>query len=1060
MTRRLAIIAALGSLAACAHPKSVPPPLPVVRIPKTADFGALTWRWIGPAQMGGRLDAVAGIPDNPNVIYAAHSSGGLYKSTDAGESFTPIFKHGTSSAIGAIAVAPSHPDVLYLGTGEGFPRNTASAGDGVFKSINAGKTWAFAGLRDSRHVAKIAIDPSNPDVVLAAVLGHEFQRGGERGIYRTQDGGKTWQRVLYVNPTTGGSDVVFDPQDPNVAYAGTFDFLREPWHFRGGGIGSGLFKSTDGGRTWRRLTDPALHDGLPGGIINRVGIAVCYAHPNVVYAIVPTKHSTLFRSDDAGAHWRLVNASPDLDFRPFYFSQVRVDPRDPNRVYIISGENQVSKDGGRTFRRFGGGGDNHDLWIDPTNSQRMLGASDMGLNITVNGGTTWNYDDVVPFAQVYRVGYDLDVPYHVMGGLQDHEVWWGPSTLWNAGEYAGVPGGAWRNLVDWGDGAYALADPRDPNLIYLDTHFGDLALRNMRTGEIRNISPQPVIAFGTGASSYRYRFNWTAPVYISPHDPNVVYFGGNVLFKTSDGGSTWRIVSPDLSEPCSANMLSPSGGPISRDDTNAETYCTIYAISEDAADPATLWAGTDNGNLWITRDGGAHWTNVTGNVPHLPPAAEVSSIHASRTAAGVAYVSFDRHELGDDAPYVYSTTDYGRTWTDISKGLPTYVHVIREDPRNEQLLFAGTEQGVSVSFDRGRHWTSLMLGLAPVPVYDLRLQPVFNDLIIGTHGRGFYILDDITPLEGLAQTKGPALFKPVDAWRFEPRPTYEPGRGAFVADNKPYGALISYYLPLRAKKAKPPKVTLQILGGNGSVVRTLDATTKPGINRVVWDLTADPPGAQKAVQDPRPYYVFYPLEISGPEVLPGSYTVRLTVGKGQRFEQPVTVRLDTAAHATTDALQAQYDALEALARMQERGEIAVNIISGLDKQITQRLRRAKTATLKTRLDGYKARIDAAADDLRNGNGSQNAGYRNPAKLIDQIAYLRYLIPSYLGPPTQVEQTLIKNYERQTNAITSRAHSLFTIQLARVNIALERAKLPTLRAVITRTEKHRARSAPD
>jgi photosystem II stability/assembly factor-like uncharacterized protein len=1009
----------------------------------------LQWRWVGPAQMGGRLDVVAGVPGNPHIVYAGHASGGLFESTDGGESFNAIFNAGTSNAIGAFAVAPSDPNVLYLGTGEGFPRNTASPGDGVFKSSNGGKTWIPIGLGASQHIAKIAVDPRNPDVALVAALGPEFSPGGERGVYRTQDGGKTWRRVLYVNSTTGGSDVVFDPRDSQIAYAGTFDFLRQPWHFRGGGPGSGLYRSTDNGRTWRRLTDASMHDGLPGGIINRVGVAICYDDPSVVYAIVPTKRGVLYRSDDSGAHWRLVNASPDLVFRPFYFSQVRVDPRDPNRVYIVSGENQVSKDGGKTFGHFGGGGDNHDLWIDPSDPQRMIAGSDMGLELTVNGGKTWSFDNVVPFAQVYRVGYDLAVPYHIMGGLQDHEVWWGPSTLWNDGEYGGVPGGAWRNIVDWGDGQYAMADPRNPDIVYLDTHFGDLVRRNLRTGDVRNIAPQPIIAFGTGADRYPYRFNWSAPLYISPHDPNVLYFGGNVLFETSDAGEHWNVVSPDLSQPCARSKLGPSGGPISRDNTNAETYCTIYAISEDAGDARTLWAGTDDGNLWITRDGGARWTNVIANVPHLRPGAEVSSIHASRSAPGVAYASFDRHELGDPSAYVYYTSDYGRTWTDISRGLPAYVHVVREDPRNGNLLFAGTEQGVWVSFDRGRHWQSLMLGIATVPVYDLAIQPVFNDLILGTHGRGFYILDDITPLEGLAQTNGPALFAPTVAWRYEPRPTYEPGRGAFVADNKPYGAQISYDLPQRPKRARAPKVTLQILDRSGGVLRTLDAPAKPGIDRVVWDLTVDPPGGKNVVQDPRPYYVFYPLAISGAQIVPGTYRVRLRVGNAT-MEQPLDVRLDPASNASAGALQAQFDALQRLARMQEQGEVQVSVIAHLDAQIAQRERTTRDAALKRTLTDYRNAIDAAADALRNGNGSQNAGYTRRARLIDQIAYLRYLVSGYQGPPTEVQQSLIGRYGAQMDASLAHTHALFTTTLGRVDARLKGAKLSPLRATVSRS----------
>lgn len=1046
-------------LAACARAPERPSP-PPVRVPAARDFGALSWRWVGPAQMGGRLDVVQGVPGDVRTIYLGHSSGGLYKSTDGGLTFASIFSTGTSTAIGALAIAPSNPNVVYVGTGEGFPRNTASPGDGVFVSTNAGKTWRFSGLRDSEHVAKIAVDPTDANVAIVASLGHEWTPGGDRGIFRTQDGGKTWQRVLYVNATTGGSDVAFDPKDPQIVFAGTFDFLRQPWHFRGGGPGSGLFESRDNGRTWQRLTDPALHNGLPGGTINRVGVAICYDHPNVVYALVPTKTGLLYRSNDGGAHWTSVNANAELDFRPFYFSQIRVDPRNPNRVYIVTGENQVSSNGGKTFSDFGGGGDNHDLWIDPTDPQRMLAGSDMGFDISLNGGQTWNFDNVVPFDQVYRVGYDLAIPYHIMGGMQDHEVWWGPNTLWNDGEYGGVPGGAWRNISDWGDGQYAMADPRDPDVIYEDTHFGDLVRRDMRTGEARNIAPQPMITFGTGAGSYRYRFNWSAPLYISPHDPNVLYFGGNVLFKTTDGGSTWSVVSPDLTQPCNPQWLAPSGGPISRDDTNAEAYCTIYAISEDAGDASTLWVGTDDGNLWITRDSGTHWTNVIGNVRNLPAQSLVSSIDASRVTPGTAYVSFDRHGLGDKRPYVYVTSDYGRTWSAIGNGLPSYVHVVREDPRQTNLLFAGTEQGVDVSFDRGAHWVSLMLGMPPVPVYDLKIQPVFDDLILGTHGRGFYVLDDITPLENLAQTPAnvPALYAPMPAWRYVPRPTYETGRGAFVSDNKPYGALISYYLPPRAKKQRPPAVTLQILDANGNVVRTLDATTTPGIDRVVWDLHADPPGGAHAVQDARAYYVFYLLDVEGPEVLPGTYTVRLRVGSFQT-QAPVVVRLDPAANVARADLQAQYDALERLVQMQERGEIALSVIRSLDAQIAQRRAKTKDPALKRALASYGNALEAAADALRTGNGSQNSGYKHPAALVDQIAYLRHLLPTYLGPPTQAQDALIDVDAQQTDALGARTHALFTTSLSSVNSLLAHDGLRPMRATPEKAKAHRRPAAP-
>ncbi len=430
--------------------------------------------------MGGRLDAVAGIPGDPKTIYLGHASGGLWKSTDGGLTFESSFEAGSSSAIGAIAIDPRNPNRVYVGTGEGFPRNTADYGDGIWASDDAGRRWRTLGLADSGSIAKLAIDPADSRIVLAAAMGHEFAPGGERGIYRSTDAGAHWTRVLFVNATTGGSDLAFDPKHPSVVYAGTFDYLRRPWTLRSGGPGSGLYKSRDAGKTWVRLTDPRLHNGLPDGPINRVGVSVCRSNPSVVYAFVPVKNGLLYRSLDAGAHWQMRNASQGVDFRPFYFSQVRCDPSNPRKVYAIAGGLLVSTDGGKKFRDAGGGGDNHDLWIDPIDPQRLLNGSDMGFHYSLNGGKTWSYDDVVPFAQVYRVGYDYDTPYHVMGGLQDHEVWRGPNELLSQRD--GPSNGDWLNISDWGDGQYAMADPRDASVIYEDTHFGDLGSRESANG--------------------------------------------------------------------------------------------------------------------------------------------------------------------------------------------------------------------------------------------------------------------------------------------------------------------------------------------------------------------------------------------------------------------------------------------------------------------------------------------------------------------------------------------------------------------------------------------------
>lgn len=987
--------------------------------------------------MGGRLDAVAGVPGNSNLVYLGHSSGGLWKSENAGLSFTSAFEAGETSAVGAIAIDPRDSQRVFIGTGEPFPRNTAVYGDGIWLTVDGARHWRNLGLRASGSIAKIAIDPANSGIVLAAAMGREFAPGGERGIYRSADGGAHWRRVLFVSDTTGGSDISFDPRNGSVVYAGTFDYLRRPWTMRSGGPGSGLYKSTDAGKTWKKLTDPNLRNGLPAGPINRVGVSVCYSNPSVVYAFVPVKQGMLYRSLDAGAHWELRNASQEINFRPFYFSQVRCDPANAQRVFAIAGGLTVSTDGGRRFRRAGGGGDNHDLWIDPKNPKRILNGSDMGFHFSVDGGKSWSFDNVVPFDQIYRVGYDMDVPYHIMGGLQDHEVWRGPNELLSAND--GPAGGDWLNVSDWGDGQYAMADPADPAIIYEDTHFGDLARENLRTGERRYISPQPIIGFGTAPSTYKYRFNWSAPLLVSRFDPSVIYFGGNVLFRSSDRGDSWTELSPDLTA-CSASDLAVSGGPITFDETNAETYCTIYTIGEDAS-PGTIWYGTDNGHLELTRDGGSSWHDVIANVPGLPLPARVSALSPSPRESGVAYAAFDRHQWNDYKPYAYVTRDFGRSWTPIGGGLSGYVHVIREDPRNDSVLYAGTETGAFISFDSGRTWNDLRLGIPHVPIFDLQIHPRDNDLILGSHGRGFYVLDDVTPLQqwARAQSAGAYLFPPMPALRFSSSSYHEHGRGAFVSENKPYGALISLYLttPPAAPARQKPSIDVQILDAQAHMVDAFSVQVHSGLNRFTWDLRALPSSGVHTIQDRRPYYIFYPMKITGPQVLPGTYTVRINAG-GKNLSAPLTVQMDPHHPVDAAELQQQYDALQALASTQERVEAALAHLDSLRRQIAALRGRAGTAA--SQLGAYDAQLGEQADRLRNPEPS---GYRRAAKLSEQIAYLRYTIDQFDGPPTRTQQLLAEQYSGQTDAVERDLAPLFGERLAALNALLRAAKVPEL-----------------
>jgi photosystem II stability/assembly factor-like uncharacterized protein len=1009
-------------------------------------LNALKWRSIGPAVMGGRIDAVVGVPGNPNVIYVGHSSAGLYKSVNGGTTFTSIFDDEGTLSIGAVALSPGNPDVIYVGTGEGNPRNSASFGDGIYKSLDGGKSWKHLGLEKTERIARIVVNPQDPKIVLVAAMGHEWGPNQERGIYRSTDAGNTWKRVLFVNDTTGGSDVEFDPTNPNIVYAGMFDYLRRPWNLRSGGPGSGLYRSTDGGETWTSLTDPALKNELPSGVLGRVGVGVSASNPAVVYAFVPSKEGLLWRSSDGGESWKMVSKNPDINFRPFYFSQIRVDPADENRIYSLAGGLYLSIDGGKSFHPLQGGGDNHDMWIDPADPKRILLGSDMGFDISTDRGQTWDKLINLPFAQVYRVGFDMAEPYHVMAGLQDHEVWWGPNETWSR---RGVMNDDWRRLVAWGDGQNAMADPRDPDIIYLNTHFGSIARLDRKPNSIRWITPSPVLEFGSGVGAFKYRFNWSAPLLISRHNPDVVYFGGNVLFRTKDGGDSWDIISPDLSGNDPEKMKS-SGGPISEDNTNAEAYGTIFAISEDSRDPNVIWVGTDDGFVQVTRDGGKHWTNVTPNIQGLPSNSPVSSIDSAHNEPGRTYASFDRHTFDDFAPYVYVTSDFGKTWQRISDGLPSYVHVVREDPREANLLYAGTELGISASFDRGRTWADLRLGLPRLPVYDLQVHPRDNDLILGTHARGIYVLDDVTPLQQLAKAipKTAELFAPMPVTRFAQAPGPSPlGKRIFMGPNQPYGALISYYLEGPEEGTKP-KVEVEVLDSQGKLLRRVKGTDQQGINRVVWDLREEVPGEEwkdhdeedDAEEEERSGYIMYSLELRGPQVLPGNYTVNLVVD-GQKYSEPLTVRLDPQLKASAEGLSAQHDAVLRLVEMQKRAGTALSQVRSLSLQLDALGKRLKDNTVKGEATAFQKKLKDIEAELRN----DQSGYRAPACLIEQIAYVRFLIDRFDGPPTVAQQNQINEDEKKLAEVLKRFGELSTHELANLNGRLRAAGFPYIAA---------------
>ncbi|HEX7289107.1 MAG TPA: glycosyl hydrolase, partial [Candidatus Angelobacter sp.] len=695
----------------------------------------LTWRLIGPYR-GGRVLAVTGVIGDPHTYYFGGVAGGVWKSADGGLTWRPMTDKvkDMSPSIGAIAAAPSDPNVIYAATGEACIRGDIISGNGVYKSIDAGKTWNFVGLRDTRAIGRIIVHPKNPDIVLVAALGHPFGANAERGIFRTTDGGKSWTKVLYKDENTGGIDLSFDPNNANTIFAGLWQARRSPWGMESGGPGSGLYRSTDGGNTWKHLTG----HGLPEGTLGRIGVAVAYRGSRV-WALIEADKGGLFRSDDGGDNWTLANSERQYRQRAFYYTHVFADPHSADGVYVLNTGMYRSNDGGKTFRPIRvPHGDNHGLWIDPNDPNRMIESNDGGANVSTNGGASWTTQANQPTAQFYHVVTDNRFPYWLYGSQQDNS---------SVGIASAAPGGIDRAswyAVGGGESGYIAPDPRDPEIVYAGSYGGNITRYDHRTGQEQDITPWPVNPIGAAAADQKYRFQWTEPIVFSPHEPHALYFAAQVLFKTADSGMTWQIISPDLTRNEKGKQVA-SGGPITKDNTGVEVYDTIFAVVESPVQKDLIWAGSDDGLIHLTTDGGKNWSNVTPKA--MPEWGTVSMIEASPFDAGTAYVAVQRHKLDDFTPYIFKTADFGKTWSSISHGIPAdvYVHAVRQDHKRKDLLYAATEKGVYVSFDDGANWQPMQTNLPPAPVWDLVVHD--NDIAVATHGRAFWILDNISPLQ-------------------------------------------------------------------------------------------------------------------------------------------------------------------------------------------------------------------------------------------------------------------------------------------------------------------------
>jgi len=916
-------------------------------------FKGMQWRQIGPFR-GGRALAIEGVPGELDTYYFGAVAGGVWKTIDGGANWTPLFDKQPISSIGAIAVAPSDHNVIYVGTGEAAIRGNTTYGTGVFKSIDGGKTWQNVGLKDTHQIGALIVDPRNENVALVAALGHVFGPNQERGIFRTADGGKTWTKVLLKDENTGGIDAVFDPHNPNIVFASLWQARRQPWFFSSGGPGSGLYRSEDNGVTWKHLEG----NGLPEGILGKIGVAVSGADSNRVYAIIEAKEGGLYRSDDAGQKWTRVNDDGRFRQRAWYFSKVYADPKSTDTVYLLNTGLFRSVDGGKTFNLLAARhGDHHWLWIDPQNSNRIANANDGGASISIDGGKTWTTQNNQPTAQFYHVAVDNAFPYHIYGAQQDNSsVGIASRTDW------GAIGPADWFVVGSGECGFVVPDPRDWHIIY--SNYESSIDRYDKTKEqIQDVSVWPLDNSGHGAADLVHRFQWVTPLTLSPHNPDVLYTAAECVFKSSDHGYSWTQISGDLTRNDKSKQQ-PSGGPLTNDITSVEYYDTVFALAESPVKKGTLWAGTDDGLLHVTTDDGQQWSKVT---PKMPEWSTVDLIDPSPHDANSAYVAVDRHKLDDFKPYIFKTTDLGKTWSAIVTGIPdgAYVHAVREDPKKRGLLYAGTELGIFVSFDDGGHWQPLQLNLPVSPIHDLVVKD--DDLVVATHGRSFWVLDDITPLRQLSVQSPQAdviLYQPQTALRLHYPEEFDKRQP--VGDNPPPGAIINYYF----KTAPKEEVSLDILGSSGKVVRHLSSKEKKdgeqppewpdrverlktipaneGMNRFAWDLRHDDP-----VQIPGAFYSG--VGPRGPLALPGDYQVKLTVG-GKSQTALLHLAIDPRTKGSEAALQKQFNlAMQVNDRISQLHQ-AVNEIRDLRSQIqTLHKRFGDDQRLKPAL--------AAADDL-------------------------------------------------------------------------------------------------
>jgi photosystem II stability/assembly factor-like uncharacterized protein len=1017
----LALTVSIASAQGDAHP---------VRF-DSGTISGLNARNIGSAAMSGRVAAIDAFDDNGKVtVFVGSASGGVWKSINGATTFKPVFDHEAVQSIGAVTVDPSNHKIVWVGTGEGWTRNSTSIGNGVYKSTDGGENWTGLGLKDTERISRILVDPGDSNTVYVCATGHLWNDSDERGVYRTTDGGKSWKKVLAgANASTGCAMLAMAAKEPKTIYASLWDFRRQGWTFRSGGPGSGLFKSTDGGDHWTELTS-ANNKGLPEKPYGRIALAVAPSKPNVVYAMIESKQSSLFRSDDGGNTWTKGDSSQYMVWRPFYFANLIVDPKDENKIFKTDGPLLASTNGGRSFSSTANAhGDFHTVWIDPSNSNLVFTGDDGGFWSSTDGGTRWAHAWNLPVSQFYHVSTDDANPYHVFGGLQDNSVWKGDSSY-----PGGITNSRWENVYG-GDGMWVFPDPSDPNYVITEYQGGEIGRVNLRTLESRSIKPQP------GYKEKKLHFNWNSPIHMSPNEKGTIYLGAQYLFRSRDHGQSWERISPDLTTNDPEKQKQEESGGITVDNSAAEMHTSIYSISESPKNGQLIWAGTDDGNLQITRDGGKTWTNVVANVPGLGKNSWVSTVKASLYDEGTAYVTFDRHTFGDITPYAYKTTDYGKTWTSLvsaDSGVRGYAHVITEDTVDRNLLFLGTEFGLWISIDGGKQWAQYKGSNFPaVAVRDIVIQARESDLVLATHGRGIWIIDDISSLRALTpelMAKDAVLLESAGVQYLNANGGWAEGDATFSGSSRTSDAYITYYQRGRHIFGD---LKIEIFDQDGKLMDTIAGTKHRGLNRATWSMRLKPP-----LVPPAATAAFEAT--SGPRVLPGTYTVKMTKGD-QVYTAKLKVVLDPRAKYTEQDRRAQYELAMKLYKLLGRLSYAVDSIAGVRDGASVRAAKLQSGDpLRKNLEQLSQQVDGLRSKIV---ATKEGGAITGEQRLREFAAENYgYVNNYDGRPTDDQVARTEALSRELDDVIQELNQLTTRQLPAINTALQRKKLEPIQTV--------------